>query len=101
MSSDDEFKDTICQKCGDFNHADSMLICDGCDNGWHMHCLNPKLSEIPKGKWYCPFCNETPKDRLKRLELMEEENKRLVKEKKVNDEKDEKLYYEKLKLEKE
>jgi hypothetical protein len=34
---------------------DTMLLCDGCNKGFHQNCLIPPISEIPKGKW---FCNE-------------------------------------------
>ena len=25
-----------------------MLLCDGCDSGFHMHCLDPPLTTIPQ-----------------------------------------------------
>lgn len=33
-----------------------MLLCDGCDDGFHMHCLDPALQSIPEGDWYCNEC---------------------------------------------
>lgn len=33
-----------------------MLLCDGCDRGYHMHCLNPPLKNVPKADWYCVKC---------------------------------------------
>ncbi len=33
-----------------------MLLCDGCDRGFHMFCLRPQLKSIPRGDWYCPAC---------------------------------------------
>lgn len=27
-----------------------------CDAPWHLGCLNPPLSEIPEGEWFCPTC---------------------------------------------
>ena len=33
-----------------------MLLCDGCDNGFHMHCLDPPLTCTPEGDWYCSEC---------------------------------------------
>jgi len=33
-----------------------MLLCDGCDCGYHLKCLSPPLSSIPEGEWYCPTC---------------------------------------------
>eukprot|EP00457_Paulinella_chromatophora_P001661 gb/GEZN01001663.1/.p1 GENE.gb/GEZN01001663.1/~~gb/GEZN01001663.1/.p1 ORF type:complete len:836 (-),score=116.50 gb/GEZN01001663.1/:387-2528(-) len=33
-----------------------MLLCDGCEDEYHMHCLKPKLNHVPRTKWYCPNC---------------------------------------------
>jgi hypothetical protein len=33
-----------------------MLLCDGCDEGRHMGCLQPKLTTRPAGHWLCPKC---------------------------------------------
>ena len=29
-----------------------MLLCDGCDDAYHMFCLDPPLRSIPEGDWY-------------------------------------------------
>jgi len=34
----------------------TMLLCDKCNNGYHMQCLTPPLLSIPKGDWLCPAC---------------------------------------------
>jgi hypothetical protein len=33
-----------------------MLLCDGCDRGFHMFCLDPPLDQPPAAFWYCPAC---------------------------------------------
>ncbi len=33
-----------------------MLLCDGCDQGYHIECLTPPLSHIPIGNWFCVGC---------------------------------------------
>ena len=33
-----------------------MLLCDRCDNGYHMDCLNPPVENQPQD-WLCPQCN--------------------------------------------
>lgn len=38
------------------NDDDHLLICDNCNNGFHMECLTPALSSVPKGAWFCPEC---------------------------------------------
>jgi len=40
------------RKCGD----EFLLLCDGCDNGYHTYCLKPPLKKIPEGNWYCNYC---------------------------------------------
>lgn len=52
----DEVDDCACQKCGKKDHPEWILLCDGCDNGWHCSCLRPALLVIPEGDWFCPPC---------------------------------------------
>ena len=40
----------VCEKGGD------LLCCDTCNLVFHLACLRPKLSVIPKGKWSCAHC---------------------------------------------
>ncbi|KAI6152394.1 hypothetical protein BKA82DRAFT_4457467 [Pisolithus tinctorius] len=42
-----------CEICQKKNHEDQMLLCDGCDCGFHMFCLDPPLTSIPRGQWFC------------------------------------------------
>ncbi|KAL0830248.1 hypothetical protein ABMA28_002459 [Loxostege sticticalis] len=48
---------TVCEICGSSDNEDSMLLCDGCDLGFHMQCLTPPLTEIPADQWLCPNCD--------------------------------------------
>lgn len=52
----DEVDDCACEKCGKKDHPEWILLCDGCDNGWHCSCLRPALLVIPEGDWFCPPC---------------------------------------------
>ncbi|KAH7887375.1 PLU-1-like protein-domain-containing protein [Phlebopus sp. FC_14] len=45
-----------CEICQKKNHDEEMLLCDGCDCGFHMFCLDPPLNSIPKGQWFCHTC---------------------------------------------
>ena len=45
--------DAPCVTCGLRSGAKKMLLCDGCDRGYHMHCLQPPLRRIPPGDWFC------------------------------------------------
>uniref|UniRef100_A0A8D2L7U3 Bromodomain adjacent to zinc finger domain protein 1A n=1 Tax=Varanus komodoensis TaxID=61221 RepID=A0A8D2L7U3_VARKO len=52
----------MCRKKGD---AESMVLCDSCDRGYHIYCIRPKLKAVPDGDWFCPECR--PKQRSRRL----------------------------------
>ncbi|KAK9316935.1 PLU-1-like protein-domain-containing protein [Lipomyces starkeyi] len=45
-----------CEVCGRGDDALNMLLCDGCDAGYHMSCLKPQLKGIPDYDWYCDKC---------------------------------------------
>ena len=52
-----------CQVCTNDEHDEKMLLCDGCDRGFHTFCLQPPLETIPKSDWYCAKCiKNTGKD---------------------------------------
>lgn len=50
---DDADSCLICRK----SHSPTLtLLCDNCNNPFHMKCLQPPLEEIPTGTWYCDRC---------------------------------------------
>lgn len=50
---EDEGACLVCRK----NHSPTLtLLCDHCNNPYHMKCLQPPLEEIPLGSWYCDRC---------------------------------------------
>ncbi|KAG9133981.1 hypothetical protein Leryth_004685 [Lithospermum erythrorhizon] len=53
---EDEYDDVYCEECGSGEHEDELLLCDKCDNGFHLFCLKPVLVSIPKGSWFCKAC---------------------------------------------
>ena len=63
--------DLPCSVCGDPSREHLMVLCDGCNGGWHLDCLSPPLSEIPRGQWFCPACKfidpELPVTRVENL----------------------------------
>lgn len=52
-----------CKFCGASANADDLLICDACDKGFHMDCLEPPISSLPEGRWVCPLCVPPPNRR--------------------------------------
>jgi Integrase zinc binding domain/Integrase core domain/PHD-finger/C-5 cytosine-specific DNA methylase len=48
-----------CHNCGSPAREESMLVCDGCLRGYHLHCLEPPLSDVPEeSPWCCPDCHQ-------------------------------------------
>jgi len=45
-----------CQFCSSGENEDKLLLCDGCDKGYHTYCFKPKMENIPDGDWYCYEC---------------------------------------------
>lgn len=47
-----------CRVCFGKHHQSRLLLCDRCDDEYHIFCLNPPLRKVPKRKWYCPNCSK-------------------------------------------
>lgn len=45
-----------CEICFKSTDDSEMLLCDACDLGFHMSCLNPPLLRVPRGLWECESC---------------------------------------------
>lgn len=78
MATEEEEEDdpTSCEVCGGFDREDRMLLCDVCDNGYHMECLTPPVEFVPMDEWYCPACAscvDTDEDDLERRALVDSE----------------------------
>lgn len=62
-SSEQYFPDTKenedndnCMICDDNSRPTETLLCDNCDSSFHMSCLNPPMTEVPLGEWFCEKC---------------------------------------------
>ncbi|KAM4617323.1 LOW QUALITY PROTEIN: PHD and RING finger domain-containing protein 1 [Discoglossus pictus] len=63
---------TNCEVCGRSDREDRLLLCDGCDAGYHMECLTPPLNAIPVDEWFCPECadaNQPDEDHVSEEEV--------------------------------
>jgi len=45
-----------CQFCHCGDNEEALLLCDGCDKGYHTYCFKPPITDIPEGDWYCFEC---------------------------------------------
>ena len=44
---------TACEICKSRQDDSNMLLCDGCDGGFHTYCTKPPITEVPEGDWFC------------------------------------------------
>ncbi|CAG8973472.1 hypothetical protein HYALB_00011067 [Hymenoscyphus albidus] len=45
-----------CEHCGKNDDMSNLLICESCDHGYHMYCLDPQVTQKPDYDWHCPRC---------------------------------------------
>ena len=67
----------LCRACLINQDDDKIVLCDGCDHGYHIYCMRPPLAAIPKGQWFCSKC-EAGIQAIRRVKMAYEnfENKR-------------------------
>ncbi|XP_045784907.1 E3 ubiquitin-protein ligase UHRF1-like [Maniola jurtina] len=51
-----------CYVCASKDSPGEIILCDECDNGFHLKCLKPALEAIPVEDWYCDSCRRDPND---------------------------------------
>ena len=67
-AEDDEMRTMRCVICDLGDDENKMVLCDGCDAGYHLYCLKPKLSQVPRGRWFCPACEIREDERRRSVE---------------------------------
>ncbi|XP_064109761.1 PHD and RING finger domain-containing protein 1-like [Macrobrachium nipponense] len=56
IPDEEEDDPTFCEVCGRCDREDRLLLCDGCDLGYHLECLDPPLEQVPIDEWFCSDC---------------------------------------------
>nr|CAI5853739.1 unnamed protein product [Callosobruchus analis] len=65
-----------CCVCGGKEDWESTILCDECDDGYHLTCLKPPLESVPDEEWYCPECKNDNSEIVKAGERLKETKKR-------------------------
>ncbi|KAJ6699712.1 HISTONE ACETYLTRANSFERASE [Salix purpurea] len=62
-----------CKKCFHKGSPAKMLICDNCEDSFHVSCCNPRVKRIPVDEWLCRSCWKKkwiiPKETISRKSL--------------------------------
>ncbi|XP_073017254.1 uncharacterized protein [Primulina eburnea] len=45
-----------CKVCGHLETSKNLLICDNCEDAFHITCCEPHAARIPAGEWLCNSC---------------------------------------------
>ncbi|KAK2716692.1 uncharacterized protein LOC136039595 [Artemia franciscana] len=48
--------ETFCEICIRIDDEETMLLCDSCNDGYHIGCLQPPLKTVPSTNWFCSTC---------------------------------------------
>ncbi|XP_059631732.1 PHD finger protein EHD3-like [Cornus florida] len=50
------YKVCACRRCGEKADGGDCLVCDSCEEMYHVSCIEPAVEEIPLKNWYCSDC---------------------------------------------
>lgn len=57
----------FCKICGFSEDSTTTLICDMCEEAFHMTCCSPKIKSVPiQDEWHCQYCKKKRKRREKK-----------------------------------
>ncbi|CAF0730292.1 unnamed protein product [Adineta ricciae] len=51
-----ESSSKLCYVCSETNRPENLLLCEDCNDAYHIECLKPELLAVPNDDWYCPLC---------------------------------------------
>ncbi|KAK4273969.1 hypothetical protein QN277_017266 [Acacia crassicarpa] len=51
------YKICTCRHCGNKADGKDCLVCDSCEEMFHISCIKPPVKEIPHKSWYCAKCS--------------------------------------------
>ena len=71
---DEKVESMPCEICGSKEelNGNTLILCDICNNGFHIRCLTPPLSKVPDDVFFCKNCIEKEKEKEKQKEIKNE-----------------------------
>lgn len=58
LGDDDAIPSHPCKICSHLENPLKMLICDNCEEAFHVSCCNPRVRKLPVDEWYCQPCSK-------------------------------------------
>ncbi|TYJ31383.1 hypothetical protein E1A91_A06G194600v1 [Gossypium mustelinum] len=55
----------FCKSCSRSGTVQKMLICDSCEEAFHVRCCTPRIKKLPVDEWYCIMCMKQKRIMLK------------------------------------
>ena len=46
----------LCKECKIDKDEELLVICDTCNNAYHIYCMENILAEVPSEEWFCHIC---------------------------------------------
>ncbi|KAG8633221.1 PHD finger protein EHD3 [Manihot esculenta] len=69
----------LCRVCLTDKDDSKIVLCDGCDNAYHMYCMSPPRTSVPRGKWFCRQCDAKIKEIRRARRAYEKQGYRMKK----------------------
>lgn len=63
--SRDTYCSMSCKVCEHIESTSNMLICDNCEDAFHISCYNPRITTLTVGEWLCSSCLKKKRTILK------------------------------------
>lgn len=71
----------FCKICSFSEDSTRTLICDMCEEAFHMSCCSPKIKSVPvQDEWHCQYCKKKRKKREKKCLIVSKSSQSILDE---------------------